>query len=175
MSIPVIHVYPLVVEAGIAPAQAAMVLGVLMSVSVIGRVGVGRLADAVGGIRALLIASGVQTLTIFWFTQLSTLPGLLLVAVLFGLGYGGVIPSYAIIIRELIPANRIGATLGLVFFFGNAGMSLGGYLGGLLYDLSGDYLASYAAGTLAGVANLVIVGSLLLVTRARHAAAAVPA
>ena len=175
MAIPVIHLYPLAVEGGFGPTQAALVLGVLMSVSIVGRVGVGRLADAVGGIRSLLLASGVQTITIFWFAQMSTLPGLLLIAVLFGLGYGGVIPSYAIIIRELIPVHRVGATTGLVFFFGNVGMSLGGYLGGLLYDLSGGYQASYAAGALAGVANLAIVGSLLFVTRTRQATAAAPA
>jgi len=175
MSIPILHVYPLAVEAGLSAVQAASVLGVLMSVSIVGRVGIGSVADRVGGVRSLLLASGVQTATIFWFSQMHTLPGLLLIAVLFGIGYGGVIPSYAVIIRELIPVNRVGLSMGMVFFFGNLGMSLGGYLGGLLYDLSGAYPLSYAAGALAGVANLIIVGSLLLTLRARQAPVPVPA
>jgi MFS family permease len=169
MAIPVIHVYPLAVEAGFAPSQAGLVLGVLMGVSIVGRVGIGRIGDMVGGIRALLLASGIQTALIFWFSQMNTLGGLLLIAVLFGVGYGGVVPAYAIIIRELIPLNRVGRSMGLVFFFGNLGMSLGGYLGGLLYDLSGGYPAAYAAGAVAGLVNLALVGTLLLQTRARQA------
>jgi MFS family permease len=175
MSIPIVHVYPLAVEGAFSPAQAAGVLAALMTSSIVGRVGIGRVADALGGIRALLLASGIQTAMIFWFAQVSTLPGLLLIAVLFGLGYGGVIPCYAIIIRELIPLHRVGVSTGLVFFFGNVGMALGGYLGGVFHDLSGAYPASYAAGALAGALNLVIVGALLLATRARQSAAPVPA
>jgi MFS family permease len=168
-------VYPMAVEAGFSALQGATVLAVLMSMSIIGRVGIGTVADRVGGVRALLLASGVQTAMIFWFSQVSTLPGLLLIAVAFGIGYGGVIPSYAIIIRELIPLNRVGRSMGMVFFCGNVGMSLGGYLGGLLYDLSGAYPLSFAAGATAGVVNLLIVGSLLLAIRARQAPAPVPA
>jgi MFS family permease len=69
----------------------------------------------------------------------------------------------------------MGAAMGLVFFFGNLGMSLGGYLGGLLYDLSGGYPAAYAAGALAGLLNLALVTTLLLATRSGRAAAPVPA
>jgi MFS family permease len=175
MAIPVMHVYPLAVEAGFAPSQAAAVLGTMMSVSIVGRIGIGKVADHVGGIRSLLLASGIQTALIFWFSQMHTLAGLLLIAVLFGVGYGGVVPSYAIIIRELMPVRRVGFAMGLVFFFGNMGMSLGGYLGGLLYDLSGAYPVAYATGALAGLVNLAIVGALLVTTRARQTAAPVPA
>lgn len=170
MSIPIVHVYPLAVEAGLPTVQAATVLGVLMAVSIVGRVGIGKVADRVGGVRSLLLASGVQTVVIFWFSQVGSFAGLLAVATLFGVGYGGVIPSYAIIIREQIPLGRVGMATGLVFFFGNLGMGLGGYLGGLFYDLSGAYPASFAAGAAAGVLNLLIVGSLLVATlRARTA------
>jgi len=174
MSMPVVHAYPLAVESGFSAVQAASVLSVLMTFSIVGRIGIGKVADHVGGIRSLLLASGIQTVTIFWFAQVDTLPGLLLIAILFGVGYGGVIPSYPIIIRELIPAGQAGQTLGLVFFFGNVGMSLGGYLGGLIYDLSGGYPIAFATGAVAGVLNLLIIGSLLATTRARQSAAAVP-
>ncbi len=165
MAIPVVHLYPLAVEAGLPAVGASLVLGVMMGVSIIGRVGIGKVADHTGGIRALLLASGLQTVMIFWFTQVDTLPALLLFAMLFGLGYGGVVPSYAIIMREMLPVHTMGFSMGLVFFFGNLGMATGGYLGGFFYDLSGGYAASYAVGALAGVINLLIVGSLLLYAR----------
>ncbi len=174
MAMAVVHAYPLAVESGFSAVQAGTVLSALMAFSIVGRIGIGTVADHVGGIRSLLLASGIQTALIFWFAQMTTLPGMLLIAILFGIGYGGVIPSYAIILRELLPAHRMGQAMGIIFFFGNVGMSLGGYLGGLLYDLSGGYPVAFASGAVAGAANLVIVGSLLVATRARQTAAALP-
>jgi MFS family permease len=174
MSIPIVHVYPLAVESGIAPAQAAGVLGLFMVTSSVGRIGIGRVADLIGGPRALWLASLVQTATIYWFTQAGSGAALYAVAVAFGIGYGGVLPSYAIIVRELIPAHRAGRSLGLVFFFGNVGMGLGGWIGGLLYDWSGGYPLAFATGALSGMVNLAIVGALIWAL-ARRAAEPAPA
>ena len=167
MSIPIIHVFPMAMEAGIAPEQAALVLGVLMAVSMVGRVGIARLADSIGGVRSLLLASGIQTVTIYWFSQMDGLEGLVTVAAMFAFGYGGVIPSYAIIVREKIPLSHVGRVTGTVFFFGNLGMALGGYLGGVIYVTSGGYPTAYAVGALAGVVNLIIIGSLFLRLRSQ--------
>lgn len=175
MSIPLIHIYPLALEQGLLPTTAAAVLSVIMVTSIVGRVGIGRLADHIGGVRSLLLASALQTAMVFWFSQLSTLPWFVAVGILYGIGYGGVIPSYAIIVREMIPTHRVGVVMGMVFFFGNLGMALGGYLGGVIYDLSGGYTASYATGALAGVANLAIVGGLLVVIRMRRPPIPAPA
>lgn len=169
MSIPIIHVFPMALEAGIAPEQAALVLGALMAVSMVGRVGIARLADTIGGVRSLLLASGIQTVSIYWFSQASGLEGLVAVAVIFAIGYGGVIPSYAIIIREKIPLGRVGRVTGTVLFFANLGMALGGYLGGVIYVASGGYPAAYAVGALAGVVNLILIGGLFLRLRPRNA------
>ena len=162
MVVPVVHLVALATDQGISARTAANIFAVLMFSSIFSRVGVGRLADIIGGAPSLLICSTIQTVIIFWFTQTHTLFGFYLLALLFGIGYGGVIPSYAIIIREKIPAHSVGGTTGLVFFFGNAGMGGGAYLGGLLYDLSGSYTLSYAAGMVAGVGNLMVIGTLLI-------------
>ena len=95
------------------------------------------------------------------------LEGLVTVAAIFAFGYGGVIPSYAIIVREKIPLSHVGRVTGTVFFFGNLGMALGGYLGGVIYVTSGGYPAAYAVGALAGVVNLIIIGSLFLRLRSQ--------
>ncbi len=168
MAIPIIHVVPLAMDKGIDAQTAAAVLTVMMSVSVIGRVGIGKVADAIGGTRALFLASATQTALIFWFTQVGQPAGLYIVAVLFAVGYGGVIPAYAIIIRELVPPRKVGRVTGLVMFFGNVGMGTGGFLGGLLYDWSGSYTLSFGTGAVAGLVNLAIVGTLLVYLRARQ-------
>ena len=174
MSIPLVHVVALVTDVGISGTTAAGIFSAMMLTSIVGRVGIGKLADYIGGIRALLLASAGQTVMIFWFTQMTTPPGFYLIAALFGLGYGGVIPAYAIIIREYFPLHRVGMTVGLVFFFGNLGMGLGGFLGGLLFDLSGTYTLSYATGAATGTVNLLIVGSLLYFLSTQRPSLAVP-
>jgi MFS family permease len=169
MSIPIMHLYPLALESGMAPAAAASLLTLLMAASMIGRVGVGKIAEHFGGVVSLLVASGLQTSMVYWFTQVRALPALMLVVMAFGVGYGGVIPSYAIIVRELIPVHRVGRSMGLVFFCGNTGMALGAFLGGLLYDWSGDYRIAFGTGALAGLVNLTLVGALFTFLRGRQA------
>jgi MFS family permease len=161
MSIPIVHVYPLAVERGFPTATAASLLALFMAASAFGRVGTGKVADHIGGLRTLWLASALQTAAIYGFVALTGLPALYAVAALFGLGYGGVLPSYAIVVREQIPAHRVGRSLGLVFFFGEIGMATGGWLGGALYDWSGAYRASFGAGALAGLVNLAIVAALM--------------
>jgi MFS family permease len=168
MAIPIIHVVPLATDRGIDAPTAAAVLTLMMIVSIVGRVGIGKLADAIGGPRALFLASATQTALIFWFTRAGTPAGFYLVAVLFAVGYGGVIPAYAIIIRELVPPGRVGRLTGTVMFFGNIGMGTGGFLGGALYDWSGSYTLSFGTGAVAGMVNLAIVGSLLAYLRSRQ-------
>lgn len=167
MSIPIVHLVALATDQGIAPETGAQILGVMMVASIIGRVGIGKVADMIGGFRALLLAQGAQTVMIFWFTQMHTPAGLYVIAVLFGLGYGGVIPAYAIILREVMPDHIQGRSLGIVFLFGFIGMGLGGYLGGVLYDLTGSYTLAYLTGTLTGIAQLIVITLLYRTTQAR--------
>jgi MFS family permease len=143
MATPIIHVVPLATDAGIDAQSAATILTLMMTVSVVGRIGIGKVADLIGGTRALFLASLTQTALIFWFTQVQTLQGFYAVAVIFAVGYGGVIPAYTIIVREMIPPGMVGRITGTVMFFGNTGMALGGFLGGALFDWRGTYLLSY--------------------------------
>ena len=161
MSIPIVHLVALGTDKGISRENAATVLALMMFASIFGRVGIGKVSDWIGGMRALFLASSVQTLMIYGFPMAEGLPQLYVVALLFGVGYGGVIPAYAIIIREVMPMHLAGWAVGIVFFFGNVGMGIGGFLGGWLYDLSGSYNLSYATGAATGVMNLLIVGSLI--------------
>ncbi len=109
---------------------------------------------------------------IFWFTQMDAIGGFYVVAALFGLAYGGVVPCYAFIVRELIPAHRAGWATGTVFFFGNIGMGVGGFLGGWLFDVTGTYAASFGAGAAFGTFNLLVVGFLLYQQKGHRLASA---
>ena len=173
MSIPLVHLVAHATDLGIDGARAASVLSVMMMGGWLSRVSLGKVADWIGGFRTLLLGSGLQTSAIFLFTQVDTVAGLYAIAFWFGLGYGGVIPSYAYLTREVMPAHMVGQATGVVLFFGSIGMGQGGFWGGWLFDRTGDYTWSFALGALAGVANLLIVGTLYL--RTRSAARPVPA
>jgi MFS family permease len=167
MAIPLIHGVSRASDAGIGAESAAAVLSLMMIGGFVGRIGSGKISDHIGGMRTLLLASGIQTLTVFWYSQLGDIAAFYILALLFGVGYGGVMPSYAIIIHEMVPANLAGRALGIVYFLGNVGMGLGGYFGGLLYDVSGAYTLTFALGVPVGVINLTIIGSLWYFIRTR--------
>jgi MFS family permease len=167
MSIPLIHAVSKALDAGIDPKSAAAVLSLMMIGGFVGRVGAGKISDHIGGLPTLLLASGTQMVTVFWFSHFDGIAGLYVLSLVFGVGYGGVMPSYAIIIREYIPANLAGRALGIVYCLGNVGMGLGGYFGGLLFDLRGAYTLTFALGVPVSVINLMIIATLWRIMRAR--------
>ncbi|MBI4084167.1 MAG: MFS transporter [Candidatus Lambdaproteobacteria bacterium] len=167
MSIPMVHVVALATDKGIDGSTAASVLSVLMVAGLVNRVSIGKLADRYGGFPSLLLSSALQTSAIFLFTQVDSVWGLYLVAIWFGIGYGGVIPSYAILVREIVPAHLVGRSTGVVLFFGSIGMGQGGFWAGRLFDLTGSYSPGFALGAAAGVLNLLIVGTLYIRVRSR--------
>ena len=169
MTMPLVHLVPLVQGQGFDALSAASVLSVLMMTSFAGRLLFGRILDIIGGIPTLFIASGLQTISVFWFTQVHTLPVLYVFAVIFGLGFGGVFPAYSVIVNELVPAHLSGRSLGIVFFSAFLGMGFGGFLGGWLFDLAGNYVIAFAVAALAGVFNLLIVAGLHVSIRRRRA------
>ena len=107
-----------------------------------------------------MLASASQTVMVFWFTQLNSLTSFYILATLFGLGYSGVMTCLIVCVREMAPVHRRGVSIAIVTLFAWTGMGLGGYQGGLFFDLTGDYTIAYAIAALAGVINLVILGSL---------------
>jgi MFS family permease len=170
MATPMIHVVALASDKGIDSQSAAGVLSLIMIAGFFGRIFYGKIADSIGGLRTYLLASAAQTALVFWFTQLHSLSGLYILAVLFGLGYSGVMTCIWVCVREMTPPQSGGLSLGIVNLFGWLGMGLGGYQGGLFFDLTGDYTVSYANAALAGVVNLIILGSLLLYVTRKQAA-----
>jgi MFS family permease len=170
MATPIIHVVALASDMGFNSQSAAGVLGLIMIAGLFGRIFFGKIADSIGGLRTYLLASAAQTALVFWFTQLHSLTGLYILAVLFGLGFSGVMTCIWVSVREMTPPRSGGLSLGIVNLFGWIGMGLGGYQGGLFFDLTGNYTVSYANAALAGVVNLMILGSLLLYVTRKQAA-----
>lgn len=169
MAVPLMHLVPLIQGKGIAAPEAGSVLFVMMLAAIVGRVAFGRLADMIGAIPAYMTASLWQTLLVFVFTQINDLDLLYVFAPIYGFGYAGVMTGVLITTRALTPAARRAGATAIILAFGWLGHGLGGYQGGLFYDLTSGYDVSFANAALAGALNLVIVGSLFLAVRRRQA------
>jgi len=169
MSMPQVHIVAYCMDLGFGVARGSEMLSIMLAAGIISRVGSGFLADRIGGIRTLLIGSVLQCLALAAYIPFDGLASLYVVSLVFGLSQGGIVPCYAIIVREYLPAAEAGRRIGLVITATIMGMAAGGWLTGLIYDWTG----SYAAAFLNGIAwNLVNIAAMLtILTRDRNRAA----
>ena len=171
MSLPLAHVVSHVSDLGFDPARGAEVLSLMLGCSVISSLfGVGFLGGRYGGLRALFIFSTVQAILLATLAFTGSLPGIYLAAALLGLGYGGILPCYPVIVRELLPSAEAGRRTGLILLCAGGGMALGSWLGGYIFDLTGSYKMAFLIGVAFNLGNLAIIFSLILRTRALRVA-----
>jgi MFS family permease len=173
MSVPLMHLVPLIEGQGLAALDAGSVLFVMLVVAIAGRVAFGRLADKIGAIPAYMTASLWQTVLVFFFTQIHSLNGFYAFAALYGFGYAGVMTGVLVTARELTPAHRRASLMGVILCFAWLGHGLGGLQAGMFYDATGAYAVGYANAALAGATNLVLMGTMLWTLRRRQAVLAI--
>ncbi len=169
MGTPMVHSVALARDVGIDEKSAAGIILLIYVSGFFGRIFFGKIADHIGGIRAYLTASFIQTAFVFWFTQLDSLMSFYVLAVLFGFGMSGVMTCLIVSVREMTPVYMRGTSTGTVFLTAWIGMGVGGYQGGYFFDLSSAYVIPYANAAGAGLVNLAIVASLLFYFTKRKA------
>jgi len=165
MSVPLMHLVPLIQDVGFPPEVASSVVFAMMLSAILGRVAFGRLADMIGAVQAYMAATAWMTAMVFGFVWLARLDVFYVYAIVYGFGYAGVMTGILITVRVLMPVDRRATAMGIVTMFAWFGHAIGGYQGGLLYDLTGAYVAPYAVAAGAGILNLIIVSTLLRRTR----------
>ena len=173
MAMPQVHIVPLVIDLGFDAVHGARMLALMLGCGIVSRLVSGWISDRVGGIRALLIGSGLQGLVIFGFLFAGGLGALYGLAIAFGLSQGGVVPSYTMIIRAVFPAGEAGWRIGTTMLFAVGGMGFGGWVAGTLYDFTGDYTASILAALGFNILNLGIAAWLLVRDRVPPAGEAI--
>jgi MFS family permease len=137
----------------------------MLGFGIVSRLISGAICDRIGGLRTLLLGSALQGVALLLFVPFDSLVSLYVIAALFGLFQGGIVPSYAIIIREHFPASEAGARVGLVIMCTLFGMALGGWMSGKVFDLTGSYGAAFLNGIAWNALNLTIAFFLLYRTR----------
>jgi MFS family permease len=167
MSMPQVHIVAYCGDLGYGPARGAEMLALMLGFGIISRVGSGFLADRVGGLPTLLIGSVLQGVALLLYLFFDGLGQLYVISALFGLFQGGIVPSYAIIVRENFPPNEAGTRVSLCIMATLFGMALGGWLSGWIFDLTGSYAAAFVNGLGWNLLNGAIVIFLLVTRRPR--------
>ena len=167
MSMPQVHIVSYCVDLGYGPAVGAEMLALMLLGGVGSRIVSGLLADRLGGVKTLLIGSALQCLALFLYLPSGELTSLYTVSLIFGLSQGGIVPSYALIVREYMPAREAGARVGVVMMATILGMALGGWLSGWIYDVTGSYQMAFINGIVWNGLNIGIMVWLLRRSRPR--------
>ena len=167
MAMPQVHIVAYCGDLGYGVARGAEMLSLMMGFGIISRIGSGFLADRIGGIRTLLIGSVAQGFALLFYLFFDSLTSLYLISGMFGLFQGGIVPSYAIIVREAMPAAQAATRVGIVIFASVFGMSFGGWASGVIFDATGSYAAAFANGLAWNVLNIAIIVALLMRARQR--------
>jgi MFS family permease len=140
-------------------------LSLMLAAGIVSRLVSGAICDRIGGLRTLLLGSALQCVALLLFLPFDGLVPLYVVSALFGLFQGGIVPSYAIIVREHFPPAEAGARVGTVLMCTLFGMALGGWMSGKVFDLTGSYHAAFINGIAWNLLNMSIAVTLLMRTR----------
>ncbi len=164
MAMPLVHIAAYCSDLGFGLDQGAQMLSLLLACGFVSRLVFGWVSDRIGGLMTIFVGAGMQCLALALYTVIDSLAGLYLVSALFGLVFGGIVPSYALASRQLFPASQAAARIGVIFMAGFIGMAGGGFLGGVIFDLTLDYKIAFITGVVFNVMNLLCL-SLLLMSR----------
>lgn len=165
MAMPAAHLIALCGDLGMPPARGALMLSVLLTCAFVSRQFWGWLSDRIGGLPTLVLGSLAQATAVVGFVFTQDEAGLFAVAVAFGLGFSGLIPAYILTARQLFPASEASWRVPTLLLTGMSGMAAGGWLAGVIYDHAGFYAPAFATGLAFNLANLAIIGGLLLQRR----------
>jgi MFS family permease len=161
MSMPQVHIVAYCSDLGYGPVRGAQMLSMMLGFGIVSRLASGWVCDRIGGLRTLLLGSGLQGVALLMFLPFDGLYSLYIVSALFGLFQGGIVPSYAIIVREYFPPREAGARVGTVLMCTLFGMALGGWMTGAIFDLTGSYRIAFLNGIGWNLLNLSIAWYLL--------------
>ena len=174
MSMPQVHIVAYCTDLGYGAARGAQMLSLMLACGIVSRLISGAICDRIGGLRTLLLGAGLQTVALLLFLPFDGMVSLYVIAALFGLFQGGIVPSYAIIVREHFAPAEAGMRVGAVIMSTMLGMALGGWMSGKIFDLTGSYHAAFINGIAWNLVTVTIAVMLLRRVRGTPYSSRVP-
>ena len=164
MSMPQVHIVSYCVGLGYGPAVGVQMLSVMLLGGVVSRIASGLIADRLGGIKTVLLGASLQCLALVMYLPFDGMISLYVVSLVFGLSQGGIVPGYAVIVREYLPPHEAGEQVGFVIMMTILGMALGGWMSGWIYDLTGSYQLAFVNGIAWNLLTILIIAGLFFRT-----------
>ena len=158
MAMPQVHIVAYCVGLGFGATIGASMLSVMLSSGIISRIMFGLCADRIGSLNTLILSSALQMISLIFFIPFDGMISLFVVSAIFGLSQGGIVPSYALVVRHFLPAREVGQRIGIVLMLTIFGMAIGGWMSGFIFDQTGSYKMAFLNGILWNIFNLVILG-----------------
>jgi MFS family permease len=169
---PQVHIVAYCGDLGYGVARGAEMLSVMLGFGIVSRIGSGLIADRIGGLATMLLGSGLQAMALLLYLWFDGLASLYVISAFFGLVQGGIIPMYAVIVRDFFPPHEAGTRVGLAVMATIVGMAFGGWLSGAIFDLTGSYAQAFSNGIAWNLINVSIVLFLMLRQAGRRQLAA---
>ncbi len=167
MAMPQVHIVSYCTDLGFGADRGAQMLSMMLGFGIVSRLASGWISDHIGGLKTLLVGSALQCIALVLFLPFNDLTSLYVISAMFGLFQGGIVPAYAIIIREHFSPKEAGARVGSVVFGTLIGMAFGGWVSGAIFDLTGRYHAAFINGMAWNLMNFLIIFWLLKRTQSR--------
>jgi MFS family permease len=162
MAMPQVHIVAYCGDLGYGPARGAEMLSLMLAFGIPSRLVCGLIADRIGGVATLLISSALQAVALALYLGFDSLTSLYVISALFGLFQGGLVPTYAIIVREYFAPAQAATRLGVILMATTVGMAMGGWMSGAIFDLTGSYHAAFANGLIWNFLNIAIAAWIIL-------------
>jgi MFS family permease len=162
MAMPQVHIVALCADLGYGAQRGAEMLSLMLGFGIVSRLASGWIADRIGPLPTLLLGSVLQAVSLLLYMTSQSVGSLYVVSALFGLFQGGIVLSYALIVRQFFPAAQAGTRIGLVLSATLGGMAIGGWMSGAIYDLTLSYDAAFLNGFFWNLLNIAIALFLLV-------------
>jgi len=160
IQVTIVHIVPHAVDIGVSPIIAASITSIIAGCSVIGKLSTGFLSDKVGSRLLLIACISLATLALLWLLFAKEIWMLYIFAVIFGIGYGGIVLLQTVISAELFGLGSLGMVLATLMFCGTIGGALGAPLAGSIFDITGSYGLAFLICVI--ICALAIILSLIL-------------
>jgi MFS family permease len=153
---PIFHMVAYAIGCGIAPMVAASIYGVAGLSGLGGRIAFGLAADRFGVKQVLVLGLIVQAVAAGSYVFVGQIEEFYGLAVVFALAYGGVMPLYAILVRDYFGLHIMGTVFGAVSAAASLGMAFGPLAGGWVFDTYASYNWLYIGSFTVGLGAVAI-------------------
>lgn len=154
---PLFHTVSYAIYCGLPPLAAVSIYSVEGFAGLFGRIGFGLAGDRFGAKRVFVSGLLIQAFAAGAYFFAREQFQFYSVAVIFGFTYAGIMPLYAVMVRENFPLHIIGSVMGATSMASSLGMALGPLAGGVIFDTLGTYGWLYIGSFAVGLTAMVIM------------------